>query len=329
MSSHSRRTAALLALPFLLAGCTAAVADSNPGGASKPSAAPATPPVLPSTAPTVATIPTLDSANDQPLPLDGYLMTPAQLDKVQKAQQRLITGCMARFGFTFSPPTSIPMPRDSGAPDSRTDGRYGRQNAALSAKWGYHAEGGTPASREKPGAADALLPAQEVAALRGTSDPNQRFGPGGQLINSQKVPEHGCVGEVNQQFTGSVTGLVGDAQFANDVKFATLDASQQDQRTKAVFATWSQCMARSGYDYPDPVKAAGDQQWFKGPLPDQHELQVATADAACRHENNVVGTWYAVDFAYQQATIAANAEKMAQVKAGLEHQVQLATQTLG
>ncbi|MFD9130521.1 hypothetical protein [Kitasatospora sp. NPDC059571] len=315
-----RRAALVIALSLLLAGCASAVAE-QPAGNSGSAA-----PTRSEAPPTVSATPVLDSANDKPLPLDGYLLAPDQLLTVEKAQARLISGCMARFGFDYTPPAPALPGRDSDAPTTRIDGRYGRQSAALLAKWGYHPEGGAPAAADSQ-TQPPMSPAMTVAA-RGTSDPKQRFGPGGQTVNGLKVPDHGCVGEAAVRLTGSVDGQLGDAKTASDLKFGTLEAARVDPRTQAVFAKWSQCMRAAGLDYADPLAAMSDKEWSRTPLPTPHELQVATADAGCRHRENVVGVWYAVDAAYQQQAIAEHAPAMADAKAALAAQLKAATQAL-
>ncbi|WP_431676262.1 hypothetical protein [Kitasatospora sp. KL5] len=283
---------------------------------------------MPVTPPPVSATPTLESANDKPLPLDAYLLNPQQASTVAKAQQELVSRCMKRFGFTYTPPAPADQQRDSDAPTTRVDGRYGHQSAALMAKWGYHPEGGIRATPDRSGGNGWATTPEMAAAERGVSDPKQRLGPGGQVINGQTVPEHGCVGESVKQLTGTVNGRVGDAQTVDDIKFSTLKNSQEDARTRAVFAQWSQCMKVSGYDYPDPLAAVGDPQWRKTALPTEHEVRVATADAACRTKHNVVGVWYAVDYAYQEQAIKDNAQAMTAAKTALETQVRAATQAL-
>ncbi|MFJ1704052.1 hypothetical protein [Kitasatospora sp. NPDC088346] len=322
--SRSRRTAALLiALPLLAAGCTEAAGPASDGGRQQTrQAAPVAPP------PVTAT-PTFDSANDKPLPLDAYLLDPDQLATVTKGRELLLTRCMQRLGFaSYTPPESPAVPRDSDAPTLRTDGRYGHQDAALMAKWGYHPEGGTPPDTTPRTPPAAETTPQVALAERGADDPKTRFGPGGQTLNGQKVPDHGCIGEAAAQLTGAADGTVGDPKTSTDAKFATLRQSMDDDRTKAVFARWSQCMKESGHDYPDPLAAIGDLEWRRSPQPSPRELQVATADAACRTRFNVVGVWYAVDFAYQEQAISADAGNMAAAKASVEAQVRAATAAL-
>ncbi|MFB7556253.1 hypothetical protein [Streptomyces brevispora] len=280
------------------------------------------------TPPPVSAIPEIDSANDKPLPLDAYLVKPGQLSIINKAYAKSISLCMTRFGFPYKPSVESPGPRDSDAPVTRTDGRYGHQSARLMAKWGYHSEGEASVSRSSSEESTQKISPDMVVAGRGSSDPRKAFGPGGQIINGKTVPYHGCMGEAVKELTGRVDGALYDPQIAIDIKLKTLDESQQDDRTKAAFAKWSQCMKIRGFTYQDPLAAGGDPEWRKAAEPTAHELKVATADAACRHKSNVVGVWYAVDFSYQEKAIAGNAAAMARVKADLESKMRVAMQVL-
>lgn len=318
MYRHPRRSVAfLIALPLLLTGCVDSVSVHSSGNDQASTEAP----------PSAPTTPVLDSANDKPLPLDTYLLNPDQVSGVTRAQQELLSRCMRRFGLTYLP-TLVSPPRDSDAPMSRTDGRYGHQSAELMARWGYHPEGGSRVRSAGGGTSDEATTPETGLVETGSSNPTHKFGAGGQIVNGQVVPNHGCIGEGNKELTGAVDGEVGDARIATDLKLATLKNSQDDPRTHAVFAQWSTCMKSSSYDYPDPVAALSDPEWPKSQFPTQRELRVATADAACRHKFNVVGVWYSVDFAYQQQAIKDNAAAMASAKASIEAQVRAAAQVL-
>ncbi|MFF0387881.1 hypothetical protein ACFYS8_04210 [Kitasatospora sp. NPDC004615] len=316
---RSRRTSGLLVLPLLLAaGCAGAnAASSHAGSASLP----------PLPKPSVGVAPVTDSANALPLPLDGYLLNPAQIASVQQAQAKLVDACMAGFGLDFHFPPAPKELREPDAPTTRVDGRYGRQNAQLMARWGYHPEGGTPADG---GVQKTTPPPEVMVAETGTDKPTERFGPGGQVINGHKVPERGCLGQANRRLTGTPDGQIGDPQSAIDAKFRTMGAAQDDPRTQAAFAQWAACMKEHGVaEYTDPLAAMSDSEWMRTPQPGARELKVAGADADCRHRANVVGIWYSVDYAYQQEVVDADPAGMAKIKAGLETQVRNAAEVLG
>ncbi|WP_155056297.1 hypothetical protein [Streptomyces blattellae] len=294
-------------MPLLLAGCSdgdSSSADSQ----GNPKAPPA-----------VAETPKITNANDKSMPLDTYLLNPEQTETIDNAYAGLVSDCMRRFGFDYTPPRAEPANSSEDAPTTRIDGRFGPQSAETAQKWGYHPEGGVTEEDSGPwaGSGQKMTAAMQTAE-RGSSDPKEKFGPGGQVINGETVPEHGCVGEAQKKLTGSVDGNMGDAKAATDLKFDTLTKAQQDERTRAVFARWSTCMAEKGFDYADPLEALGDEEWAKTPQPTQHEIQVATADQECRGTHNVVGVWFAVDFAYQEQAVEQNTEVLAEVKQGID-----------
>jgi len=276
----------------------------------------------------VGAAPVTDSANALPLPLDGYLLNPAQATAVQQAQAKLVDACLSGLGLDYRFPVPPKELRDPDAPTTRIDGRYGRQNAELMTRWGYHPVGGAPAN-SSGGTPPAVAPEVRLAET-GSDKPKDRFGPGGQVINGHKVPERGCVGQANRRLTGLPDGQIGDPQSAIDAKFRTLSAAREDPRTQAAFAQWAACMKEHGVtEYADPIAAISDAEWNRTPQPGERELKVASADADCRHSANVIGIWYSVDFAYQQEVVDADPAGMAQIKAGLETQVRNATEVLG
>jgi hypothetical protein len=304
----------LVAIPLLLTGCSR-FGEGNEGSADAENSVP-----------DVSATPVLQSANDKPLPLDAYLLTGDQLEVLTKAQNSLVSQCMKRFGLTYSLPSVTGQLNDDG-PKTRIDGRYGPQNAQRAAQWGYHPEGGAP-KRDgvpwgKPGGQETP---EAMTALRGTSDKAKKYGPGGQKINGRKVPDHGCLGEAARTLTGKADGSIGDHQLAIDLKFQTLERSLQDERTQAVFRKWSACMKERGFSYKDPLDALGDKAWSKTPMPTQREIQVATADSECRKEHNVVGVWYAVDYAYQEQAVDKNAEVLDSVGKSIEARMKAAAQ---
>lgn len=300
-----RFSALLVCVPLLLAGCSD---DDSSSAESKGN---------PKAPPAVAETPKITNANDKSMPLDTYLLNPEQSETIDNAYAGILTDCMKRFGFDYTPPEAQATASSGDAPTTRTDGRFGRQNAEDAEKWGYHAVGGVEDDSPWGNKGQKMTAAMQTAE-RGSDDPKQKFGPGGQVINGEKVPDHGCVGEGRKKLTGSVNGNTGDAKLANDLKFDTLTKAQQDKRTRAVFAKWSTCMKDKGFDYTDPLAALGDEEWAKTPQPTRHEIQVATADQECRAKHNVVGVWFAVDYAYQEQAVEQNAEALADVKKNID-----------
>ncbi|MFJ6655930.1 hypothetical protein ACIQNG_06120 [Streptomyces sp. NPDC091377] len=298
----------MVCVPLLLTGCSDGNSSSEDakGNSKEP--------------PAVAETPKITHANDRSMPLDTYLLNPEQRQTLENAYAGLVSDCMKRFGFDYTVPRAAAEQRTGDAPTTRTDGRFGVQSTEQAEKWGYHPVGGIPEQPDGPwGNRGQKMTAVMQTAERGSDDPEEeKFGSGGQVINGQTVPDHGCVGEARKKLTGSVDGSVGDPQTSTDLKLDTLAKAQQDARTRAVFAEWSTCMKGKGFDYADPLAANGDERWVRTPQPTRHEIQVATADQECRAKHNVVGVWFAVDHAYQERAVEQNAEALSEAKADID-----------
>lgn len=63
-------------------------------------------------------------------------------------------------------------------------------------------------------------------------------------------------------------------------------------------------MHRSGYDYNDPLDAAGDTRFGTGRT--RLERDVALADIECKEAVNLTGIWFAVESEYQRGQLAEN-----------------------
>jgi hypothetical protein len=312
-----RFSALLVCAPLLLAGCSDG--DDSSAAAKQDAKKP----------PAVAETPKITNANDKSMPLDTFLLNPEQTKTLDDAYAGLVSDCMKRFGFDYTPPQDQQTQRSADAPTTRIDGRFGTQSAEDAEKWGYHPAGGISEEDSGPwGGKGQKMTAAMQTAERGSDDPKEKFGRGGQVVNGETVPDHGCVGEARKKLTGSVDGALADAKLATDLKFDTLTKAQQDARTRAVFAKWSTCMKDKGFDYADPLAANGDEEWAKTPQPTRHEIQVATADQECRAKHNVVGVWFAVDYAYQERAVEQNAEALADVKKDIDRMLKAAATAL-
>lgn len=275
-------------------------------------------PITPTTASSRG-VPVLTDANHRPMPLDPYLLDPQQTKTISEGYSTLVSRCMRRFRYDYAPPVEGADPTGIGAdaPTTRMDGYFGFQTMAHAKTWGYHPETAAPEGGSSP----APRTAGETTALTGTSDPDSKYGPGGQKINGRAVPDHGCVGEANRLLTGSVTGTAGNPDFVVSLKFDTLTKGQRDPRTRAVFTAWSTCMKGKGLTYADPLAALGDPRWSTAAGPTGAELRVAVADQECRHDTNVVGVWFAVDYGYQQDAVQLNRARLATVRSAMAAQL--------
>ena len=73
-------------------------------------------------------------------------------------------------------------------------------------------------------------------------------------------------------------------------------------------------MKTKGFDYPNPTTTPGRDPKFSGATPSPLEIAIAQSDVACKRQTNLVGIWYAVDSAYQQAALAHHAGALAGIK---------------
>lgn len=283
-------------------------------------------------APSVGAISKVLDANQLPLPFDEYLQNPQQLAAIQDAYRLLIDRCMQRFGYgQFSMPT--PPPNTGGwmagqAPSTRESGYFGVQSMAQAQRWGYHPAGGISASSGPPPSLN--LTPQMAVIMFGGAAPGQKFGPGGQNIGGQRVPQSGCVGEANFKLSGSVTPeSVGDSQFAVSTDIETMARVEQDPRVRGVFSKWSVCMKAKGFSYSDPLAADSDPQWSRTSMPTNAEISTAVADQKCRQANNVVGVWYAVEVAYQTQAIDQHSTEFAAIKQHIQDLLRAAAMATG
>ncbi len=77
-------------------------------------------------------------------------------------------------------------------------------------------------------------------------------------------------------------------------------------------------MAKQGLSYASPLSAQTDPRWGRRASTTQAgsaEIHVALADAACQQTTNLLGTYKALEAAYQQAFLNTN---KAQLQAALK-----------
>ncbi|MFF2026306.1 hypothetical protein ACFVW2_31500 [Streptomyces sp. NPDC058171] len=271
--------------------------------------------------PSAAAAPELTSSTDQSLPVEAYMYTKDQSDRLSSARTALRTQCMRRFGFTYEAPKAV----ESFQPKSIAQFRYGVTDAGDAAVHGYK-----PAGSERKAVKPSPVPLAPAAntALTGTTDTNTKPGSaeakGGQDINGQKVPAGGCIGEADRKLGAASGQDFADAPSVVKVNSDSWAKSYDDERVRAVFTEWSACMKEKGYTYADPMKANDDPQWQQSATATRREQQVAAADVACKHKYNVLGVWYSVDVAYQKQMIEQNAEALTEVKKQIDKRLKLA-----
>jgi hypothetical protein len=147
----------------------------------------------------------------------------------------------------------------------------------------------------------AALSSDELLVLTGsTSATAEAPAPPGQTYRGRPIPERGCVGEAERALGAGAA--LGTATVVRDVDFQSVELARNDPRVVAAFSQWSACMRQKGHDYRDPWGPPNDRR-FTGPRATPQEIEVATADVACKQRTGVVRTWFAADAAHQRSLI--------------------------
>ncbi|MBT2445992.1 hypothetical protein J7F03_02590 [Streptomyces sp. ISL-43] len=266
------------------------------------------------------------------LPMDAYTDTEAESIRMGQVQQRLLSRCMARYGFAYEGPKSS-EPAGGRGPEDRHRNLFGAADLAYAAAYGYDPTGGE-GSAAKPAAPE--LSDSAYAVMNG----EQRGAPGGRAPDAmneeeaaavdsgltaggQKVPAGGCGREAYRKLYAPTKDSV-DLLFTFGLAAEAHDRSKNDSRVLAVLEKWSACMGRSGYSgiktpY-DVIEELGLQSEQGGPK----AVNAAKADVACKHEVNLVGVWGAVEKAHQERLVEEHAETLALYKAQREARFRLA-----
>ncbi|MEU1367966.1 hypothetical protein ABZ454_17735 [Streptomyces sp. NPDC005803] len=292
----ARVSAALLCMLALGAGgCTGAAHEAPASGAE---------PAQPSKA-----SPSPDTAHRR-LPVEDYLMSPTENDRVERARSSLISACMKRFTLDFTPYTP-----DYTKMAGQVSNRYGPTDTKVAATHGYHPAREQIAEGEAPGqkalSADMRRVLGSSIAPAGATPPES---PGS--YRGIRIPAGGCAGEADRTLT-SGGGIIQDAEAAIAINFSSFEKSAADPRVKKVFAAWSTCMREKNFSYATPLEAINDPRW-KTDGPSAPEIATAVAEVECKQRYGVVDVWFSVESTYQRADITAEAKRMAQVRKGID-----------
>jgi hypothetical protein len=226
---------------------------------------------------------------DLVLPLDAFKISARDRATIETAQDNLVKKCMGERGFEWK---TLPRPVEKNAPNGT---RYFVFDPAAARTRGYHPAPSTDG--------DAQLALQQSRHLSPAEDA-AFFGA---------KPGEGCLADAQRTLTVDSS----DVRFVDSLDAEAYALSKKDSRTDAAFAAWSRCMKASGFDYKVPADANNDPRWGSDVVSDT-EKQVAQADVRCKLSENVVGTWFAVETAYQQRAVDAHAQQLAEVRRHLD-----------
>lgn len=242
------------------------------------------------------------------LPLDRYRLTRAEATTVSRARNQLFAGCMRRFGFELELPAS-----GGQVPVVGNEQRYGVDDEAEAGRHGYHPPTPPPAQAREP----SLSAAAEAVA--------DGSGPGS--YRGRRVPAGGCLGQALRTLRrgGPVPA---DAGLAERLALESYVRTSEAGPMLAVFARWSACMHRAGFDYPDP-RAANNDPAFRTRRPSGRERATAVADARCKREVDLVDHWATVETAYQRQQVAQHRAQLEVLARALQTRVRNAGRVTG
>ncbi|MEU0333865.1 hypothetical protein [Streptomyces sp. NPDC006193] len=291
------RRAALAGGALLLAALTAC---------SSPSSRPAGPPAL-------GAVPRTVGVAHLRLPVERYMLTPRQALDFDRASDAAVRACMRRLSMPYPP--AVRLPAGSAAEREALDAytvlyrRYGLTDAVEARTWGYHAPTRVAAGS---GAAGPSQPKPPSRASRGVLTGTDTSGAPLTSYRGRPVPQGGCLGEAER-----LLGAAGPQGPGTDpegivtrIKADGFERSMADPRVRKVFSAWSACLRARGFTMSTPMDEVPSANSAR---PSRPEIAQARADVACKARTNLVGVWFAVESAYQEAAIARHGAELGKV----------------
>jgi len=256
------------------------------------------------------------------LPIEQYMLTPAQSAQYDWVRGAIVRDCLRGYGFVYpgpAHPSTDPSVIEKYSPLYR---RYGVTDPASVRVWGYHApRENVDAPAPKPAGPDEYSP--DVQRVLTGTDPTTHTPAAS--YHGTPIPAGGCLSAPSRELPGADGGPQGPGDGVNGVvtliKRDSFTASLADPRVTAAFAAWSACMRTRGYHLTDPLHATAGLP-LDDPSPSRAEITQAEADVACKISTNLVGVWFAVETAYQDTAIHQHADELEPVTAALRQEAQ-------
>ena len=201
------------------------------------------------------------------LPIERYLLTPAQNADINHAMWILTGRCMREHGQSFTIPPEL-TGQWAGSEVAR---RYGPTDLDEARRYGYH-------NPSNPGA--------------GTGEP----------ASISALSAGGCRGEAMRELGGGQSQ--GSQGLAEQIDLQSYQSSARSAQVIAAEAHWSTCMAGHGHHYGTPGDAFNDPTWRRSSTPSQTEVATALDDIRCKWQTNLIGVWVSVETRIQEGEIA-------------------------
>ncbi|MCX4742468.1 hypothetical protein [Streptomyces antibioticus] len=235
------------------------------------------------------------------LPLQDYMLSYPDEVTIESAKDKVKTACMARLGFTFTPPAPGTTPSLS-YDDMNMERRYGITDAKAAQRYGYQA----PVEE----------PTDDTAAVESAEGRGEEWFDG--LDNT-------CVPEANDR-----VGILYETDVAGDLAAESLEVTQKDPEVTAAIAKWSACMDKQDHPVDDPLNAqpvpAADGAEGKATV---SEIAQANDDVACKQSSSLVTVWQEAEELYQQKQIVGHKSELEAEKARNDEMAAKARAILG
>lgn len=279
-------------------------AASSEGPTPKPITTPQDlpPEVAPLPVPSLGAVPVVRDGTPIAMPLDAVMTSLADIALLDKARDLNAADCMHSLGFTSWPSATL-----SGPADVKDRDVLDYLSPADAARSGYPVTFSDRSGGTHPG-----QNAAQGSGAPGSPDAVRAYlGVESRTASGRAVPAGGCDAAGDAKLKGGALDLPVDPR---RLAAQAIAAAMRDSRMQAGFAGWSSCMAKRGLHYRTPLSAQNDPRWGERiavTVAGAEEKTVAAADAACQQETNLVGTYKALEIAYQQELLAPNRAKLA------------------
>lgn len=252
------------------------------------------------------------------LPLEAYMENYSERRAISNAEGKLEIACMARYGFSWAPPSAGSPP--PGYDDANMARRYGLSDPDMAAKYGYKLPDETPPPSQQP-MSDA-----EIIVLTGSLRPSPHTVPTPPPYHGKAVPPGGCAEESIRKIEPAPRRSA-DLTLPSRLDAESLDRSKATPVVQAALKAWSACMASKGYTVATPFDAMDLQSSPSGRSAGGQGISVAVADVSCKEKTGLIKTWFTAESSIQQQQIEQNQLALQAVREQLDASVKAAAAT--
>ncbi|MEV0756722.1 hypothetical protein [Streptosporangium sp. NPDC050280] len=245
--------------------------------------------------PSLGPVPRITNGDRVPMPLDPYMTSMNDIKTIDMARDIAGAQCMKRLGFDTWTADTI----RTWDPASYTEfDLFEYLDPKAAAANGYlPAGGGSSRTSEEADRSSGRQPTKsELEAYSGSAAQTSK----------KAIPPGGCSGAAETEIYGDSRRLPADPR---ELAVRSRILAKGDSRVKTAISGWRACMAKSGLQFVDPALASRDPRWVSRdpamPAGDE-EKRVASVDAECRLEVNLVGTYKTVRAAYEKRLLEEN-----------------------